>query len=27
LILRNPEHDASKVYTSVIDKMITILDK
>ena len=27
LILKNPEHDASKVYTSIIDKMITILDK
>ena len=27
LILKNPEHDASKVYTSIIDKMTTILDK
>ena len=27
LILKNPEHDASKVYTSIIDRMITILDK
>ena len=27
LILKNPGHDASKVYTSIIDRMITILDK
>ena len=27
LIFKNPEHDASKVYTSIIEKMITILDK
>ena len=27
LILKNPEHDASKVYTSIIDKINTILDK
>lgn len=27
LILKNPEHDASKVYTSIIDKMTTIVDK
>ena len=27
LILKSPEHDASKVYASIIDKMTTILDK
>ena len=27
LILKNPEHDASKIYSSIIDKMITILGK
>ena len=27
LIRKNPEHNASKIYTSIIDKMVTILDK
>jgi len=27
LLRKNPEHDASKIYTSIIDKMTTTLDK
>ena len=27
LIRKNPEHDASKIYTSIIDKMVTVLGK